>query len=173
MFIIYKTSVYIHIASAIFWIGRGYIAQQWNPPKKFASSPTYSYYSNQGLTTQTVNKTPTKTTANLGASLYRASCATCHQANGEGVPGVFPPLAGDPVVTADDPTRHIEIVLWGLQDKTINGVEYAAAMPGWAEQLSDKEVAAIINHERTSWGNDAPTVSAKDVAKVRAAGPPN
>ncbi|HLR31718.1 MAG TPA: hypothetical protein VK074_04475, partial [Fodinibius sp.] len=90
--------------------------------------------------------------------------------NGEGITGTFPPLAGSPAVTDEDPTRHIEIVLFGMQGEAINGVEYSAAMPPWADQLSDEEVAAIINHERTSWGNDAPTVTAEDVKKVRQAG---
>lgn len=149
-----------------------YIAQQWNPPGEFASSPTYSFYSPK-MAAGPVEKPSLESKANIGATLYRTSCATCHQANGMGVPGAFPPLAGDPVVTAEDPTRHIEIVLYGLQGKTINGVDYATIMPPFSEQLSDEEVAAIINHERTSWGNNAPTVTSEDVAKVRAEGPSN
>ncbi|HEX6982608.1 MAG TPA: cytochrome c [Balneolaceae bacterium] len=147
-----------------------YIAQQWNPPGEFATSPTYSFYSPKTASTGPVEKPSLEAKANVGATLYRTSCATCHQANGMGVPGAFPPLAGDPVVTAEDPNRHIEIILYGLQGKAINGVDYATIMPPFAEQLSDEEVAAIINHERTSWGNNAPTVTAEDVAKVRAEG---
>lgn len=145
-----------------------YITQQWNAPDEFASSPTYSTYTGQE-NNQQLAQAPTPK-ANIGSSLYRTSCSSCHQANGEGVRGAFPPLAGDPVVTSDDPTRHIEIILFGMQGKTINGVEYSAAMPPFAEQLSDEEVAAIINHERTSWGNSAPTVTAEEVSKVRAKG---
>lgn len=103
----------------------------------------------------------------LGAQVFSNNCAVCHQANGKGLPNVFPPLAGNPVVLADDPTEHIQIVLHGTQGKPINGVTYAAQMPGWASQLSDEEIAAVINHERTSWGNQAPTISAKDVAALR------
>ena len=103
-----------------------------------------------------------------GASLYAARCASCHQSGGEGIPGVFPPLKGDPVVTAKDPTRHIEIVLTGLQGKPINGVKYAAAMPSHEHSMNDAEVAAVVNHERTSWGNASPTVTEQDVAAVRA-----
>jgi cytochrome c oxidase cbb3-type subunit 2 len=83
------------------------------------------------------------------------------------VPGTFPPLAGDPVVTAKDPSEHIRIVLFGKKGGTINGVSYSAQMPAWADQLSDEEVAAVINHERTNWGNNSPTVTPEDVAKVR------
>jgi cytochrome c oxidase cbb3-type subunit 2 len=58
-------------------------------------------------------------------------------------------------------------VLHGTHGRVINGKTYAAQMPGWASQLTDEEVAAVINHERTSWGNHAPTVTTKDVAALR------
>jgi cytochrome c oxidase cbb3-type subunit 2 len=102
-----------------------------------------------------------------GATIYANNCASCHQSDGQGVQGVFPPMAGDPVVTAEDPTDHIRIVLYGLQGKAIEGTEYQGIMQPFGELLSDEEVAAVINHERTSWGNDAPTVTAEDVARVR------
>ncbi|HET7561339.1 MAG TPA: c-type cytochrome [Rhodanobacteraceae bacterium] len=105
--------------------------------------------------------------AELGAKVYGDKCAVCHQANGEGMPNVFPPLAGDPVVTAADAAEHIKTVLHGTHGRVINGKTYAAQMPGWASQLTDEEVAAVINHERTSWGNHAPTVTTKDVAALR------
>lgn len=107
------------------------------------------------------------TGAELGAKVYSEKCAVCHQANGEGMPNVFPPLAGDPVVTAADPAEHIRTVLHGTHGRVINGKTYAAQMPGWASQLTDEEVAAVINHERTSWGNQAPAVTVKDVAAQR------
>jgi cytochrome c oxidase cbb3-type subunit 2 len=103
-----------------------------------------------------------------GASLYASHCASCHQSNGEGIPGTFPPLKADPVVTAADPTRHISIVLTGLRGQTIGGVKYAAAMPAQEDSMTDSEIAAVVNHERTSWGNNAPTVTEQDVARVRA-----
>lgn len=148
-----------------------YIARQWNPPEEFANTPTYGALSQPERPASQQQAAPGGK-ANLGAGLYRTSCSSCHQANGEGVPGAFPPLAGDPVVTAEDPARHIEIILFGMQGRAIEGVEYSAAMPPFSQQLSDEEVAAIINHERTSWGNDAPAVTKEDVAKVRKDGPP-
>lgn len=102
-----------------------------------------------------------------GKSLYANTCASCHQANGEGLPGTFPPLAGDEVVLAEDPGEHIDTILNGAQGRTIDGTEYPSPMPGFADQLDDDQVAAIVNHERTSWGNDAPTVTAEDVADRR------
>jgi len=103
----------------------------------------------------------------LGASVYGSFCSSCHQADGRGMPGVFPPIAGDPVVTAQDPTEHIEIVLDGLHGKVIEGVAYASPMPAFGGQLSDEQIAAVINHQRTSWGNDAPLVSPEQVAAHR------
>lgn len=102
-----------------------------------------------------------------GATLYTNNCSSCHQNNGAGIAGVFPPLAGDPVVTAEDPTKHIQAVLYGMQGVAIDGTEYQGIMQPFADLLSDEEVAAVINHERTSWGNNAPTVTAEDVASVR------
>lgn len=103
----------------------------------------------------------------LGTQLYGNYCSSCHQLSGAGVPGVFPPLKEDPVVVAEDPTEHIRIVLHGLQGKTINGVAYASPMPAFGNQLDDKQIAALINHERTSWGNRASIVTPDMVAAQR------
>jgi cytochrome c oxidase cbb3-type subunit 2 len=102
-----------------------------------------------------------------GAKIYSQKCASCHQSNGKGVPGAFPPMAGSPAVIKKDPTEHIHIVLYGLQGETIDGTSYSSPMPAWAKQLSDEQAAAVINYERTNWGNDAPTVTAGDVKNVR------
>jgi cytochrome c oxidase cbb3-type subunit 2 len=68
---------------------------------------------------------------------------------------------------SDDPTLHIDVVLNGLKDKVIDGVMYAVPMPGFSTLLNDDEVSAVINHERTSWGNDALEVSPERVAAER------
>jgi cytochrome c oxidase cbb3-type subunit II len=108
--------------------------------------------------------------ASHGGQVYASHCASCHQQNGEGLAGVFPPLKGNPVVIDRDPAEHIRVVLFGLQGKAINGISYQASMPAHAQLLSDLEIAAVINHERTSWGNNAPTVVPKDVEKIRQQG---
>ena len=105
--------------------------------------------------------------AALGEQVYGNKCAACHQLTGQGLPGVFPPLKGSAVVTAADPTEHIRTVLRGLSGKTIGGVAYASAMPAFADQLTDEEVAAVLSHERTSWGNQAPPVKPEDVIARR------
>lgn len=105
-----------------------------------------------------------------GAQLYNARCASCHQANGAGVPGAFPPMKGAPAVTAADPSEHIRIVLFGLSGKEIAGKKYSAAMPSH-RSMSDQQIADVINYERTSWGNHAPTVTAAQVHAIREKGP--
>jgi cytochrome c oxidase cbb3-type subunit 2 len=105
--------------------------------------------------------------AAAGAKLFADTCAVCHGANGQGVPGAFPPLAGDPVVNAADPSQQIVTILNGLSSKMINGTTYEAAMPAFADQLSDNQIMEIIGHERSSWGNHAPLVTEKDIAAQR------
>ena len=104
--------------------------------------------------------------AATGSRLYAANCASCHGASGAGVPGAFPPLAGDPVVTAKDPAEQVTTVLKGLHGKSIRGTAYASAMPPFA-QLTDAEIAAIVDHERTSWGNSAPIITPDVVKRAR------
>ena len=69
------------------------------------------------------------------------------------MPGAFPALKGDPVVNDADPSKHIHVVVFGLEGATIDGVKYDAAMPEFGSQLSDADIAGIINYERSSWGN--------------------
>lgn len=101
-----------------------------------------------------------------GAALYGSNCASCHQAEGQGMAGIFPPLVGDHLVVAEDPSGHIDAVLHGLLGVEIDGVAYASPMPSFAH-MGDADLALILNHERTSWGNDAPLVTAEDVAARR------
>ncbi|MEJ2635441.1 MAG: cytochrome c [Calditrichia bacterium] len=144
-----------------------YAVEQWKPSAQYADTPTYGKLP---AAQQAGEEQSEQSMASTGAQLYRTSCASCHQNNGQGIPNTFPPLAGDPVVTAKDPTEQIRTVLFGKQGTTINGVTYSAQMPAWADQLSNKEIAAVINHERTSWGNNAPTVTPAQVAKIRKEG---
>jgi mono/diheme cytochrome c family protein len=107
-----------------------------------------------------------------GAQVFGNYCSPCHQLTGQGLPGVFPPLAGSATVKSQDPSEHLRTILQGLHGKTIGGVAYTAAMPPFGPQLNDAEVAAVVNHERSSWGNEAPLVRAEDVAAARRATSP-
>ena len=75
---------------------------------------------------------------------------------------------GDGVVQAPDPARQIRMLLQGIQGATIAGTVYSSPMPPFGIALSDRQVADIIDHERTSWGNHAPLATAREVAAVRA-----
>jgi cytochrome c oxidase cbb3-type subunit 2 len=98
-----------------------------------------------------------------GAQLYVANCQACHQANGEGLQGAFPPLKSSPIVQDDNPGILVEIIMKGY-----NGREEYAEMPavGTNNRLTAKEVTAIINHERSSWGNNARKIPLEEVTKI-------
>jgi mono/diheme cytochrome c family protein len=102
-----------------------------------------------------------------GAALYKANCSACHQASGEGLPGVFPSLKDDAVVNKDDATKHIDVVLNGMHDARVSGVVYSSAMPPFAA-LSDTEIADLIDYERSSWGNHGKPIIAAQVSTERA-----
>ena len=102
-----------------------------------------------------------------GQSLFTANCAACHQATGEGLPGAFPPLKGNPAVNDADPTQHIHVVLHGLQGLNVGGTVYPSAMPPFGTTLSDADIANIINYERSSWGNHGAPITAAQVAAQR------
>ena len=98
-----------------------------------------------------------------GAALYTANCQSCHQANGEGLPGAFPSLKGSQVVLNDNPEQMVDIIMNGYDAKPGFGV-----MPpvGTNAGLSVEEIVAIMNHEKTSWGNNAKKVSPDEIQKL-------
>ena len=103
----------------------------------------------------------------LGETVYAANCSSCHGVAGAGQPGVFPPLANNAVVTGPA-TKVIEIVNDGLNAKiTVNGAAYQGVMPGWKQQLTTAQVAAVITYIRTSWGNQGGPVTAADVSAAK------
>ncbi|MDE2136191.1 MAG: nitrite reductase, copper-containing [Gammaproteobacteria bacterium] len=103
-----------------------------------------------------------------GQSRFTGTCSVCHQGNGAGLAGVFPPLAGSDFLMADK-QRAIGIVLNGLTGKvTVNGSEFNSVMPPMS-QLNDDELANILTFVRNSWGNSGDAVSADEVRKTRAA----
>ncbi len=88
-----------------------------------------------------------------GAQVFSQNCSSCHGANGQGQPGVAPPLAGNPTVTGD-PKDVITIVENGLHGKTIMGQTFAAQMPPWKSSLSKADIAAVITYIRGSLGSN-------------------
>jgi mono/diheme cytochrome c family protein len=105
--------------------------------------------------------------ASDGAVVYIATCSSCHQADGEGIAGAFPPLAGNPTVSGN-PVAVIAIVKGGLEGRlVVNGQSYSGIMPRWRGVLSDEQIAAVISYVRSSWKNNAPGVSVSDVQAVK------
>ena len=101
-----------------------------------------------------------------GAQVYAANCSSCHQANGQGAVGAFPPLAGSEIV-AGDPARMIHIVKFGLTGPvTVNGKTYDGQMPAWSPQMSDAKIASVITYVRSAWGNSATPVTSSQVTAV-------
>lgn len=104
-----------------------------------------------------------------GAAVFASLCVACHQANGQGLPGVFPPLSGSEWVTGKDSTVAA-IVLHGVTGRlSVKGSTYNGAMPAFGAQLSDEQMAAILTYVRSQWGNQAAAVSAETVAQTREA----
>lgn len=103
-----------------------------------------------------------------GKNVFTRVCSVCHQLNGAGVPGVFPPLAGCEIVDGD-PHRLIRIVLAGLQGPIeVSGKTYNSVMPPQAAMLKDQEIADVLSYVRSSWGHSAAPVAVADVATLRA-----
>jgi nitrite reductase (NO-forming) len=104
-----------------------------------------------------------------GAQVFARTCAACHQPTGQGLPNVFPPLAGSDFLMADE-ARSIGIVLGGLTGPvTVNGRSYSNVMPSHAF-LSDQELADVLTFVRNAWGNQGDAVSKDQVAARRAQG---
>jgi nitrite reductase (NO-forming) len=105
-----------------------------------------------------------------GGALFAGTCSVCHQANGEGLAGVFPPLAKSDFLTKDH-TKAIAVVINGLSGPVkVNGKDYNSVMPPMS-QLSDDAVANILTYVTNSWGNTGDQVTQAQVAKVRASTP--
>lgn len=105
--------------------------------------------------------------AAAGQKVYTTNCSSCHQANGKGQPGVFPPLAGNATVTGPA-DKVISIVKNGLSGKiTVNGTTYNGQMPAWKGTLSDGDIASVVTYIRSSWGNKASAVTAAQVTAAK------
>jgi glucose/arabinose dehydrogenase/mono/diheme cytochrome c family protein len=121
------------------------------------------------LMAQAANSSPSPTSetqSSPGRDLYLKNCFACHQMRGQGIPGVFPPLAGSDYLLADI-DRAIRIVCEGLNGEiTVNARRYAGVMP--PAILQDEEVASVLNYVLRNWGNAGPEVTAERVKKVRA-----
>lgn len=102
-----------------------------------------------------------------GAQIFAAQCVACHQASGAGLPGVFPPLAGSEWVTGKEAVLT-QILLHGISGSlTVKGATYKGEMPSFQDKLNDAEIAAVLTHVRSNFGNAAGKVDAALVKTER------
>lgn len=128
----------------------------------FSADPHYMYRDRVAAVAE-----ETEAVAVDGAQVYTQRCQTCHQADGEGVAGVFPPLNQATQWVTGPEGRPIRILLHGLGGElNVRGETYNGQMPAFG-QLNDEEIAAVLTHVRQSWDNDASEITADQVAAVR------
>ncbi len=128
-------------------------------------TPEFLYKRAQKLASITEDGGNTEIVTQDGAALYSTHCQACHQENGEGLPGAFPSLKGSKVVLDDNPEIMVDIIMNGYNARANEGYGPMPAV-GSLANLTAGEIAAIMNHEKTSWGNEAKKISQKDVQKI-------
>jgi nitrite reductase (NO-forming) len=102
-----------------------------------------------------------------GAQVFATVCATCHQANGQGLPNIFPPLAGSDFLMADK-ARSIRVLLGGLKGEVlVNGARYVGEMPKLP--LGDEQISAVLSYVRASFGNQGDAITPAEVKRERLA----
>jgi mono/diheme cytochrome c family protein len=111
--------------------------------------------------------------AGAGRTIYQRACMSCHQADGRGQPGLFPPLRDADWIKSPDPARLIRITLHGMVGPvSINGIPFKSSapfMPGHAATLTDQEIATVLTWVRKEMGGLEVPVSAAVVASIRQA----
>jgi cytochrome c oxidase cbb3-type subunit 2 len=98
-----------------------------------------------------------------GKALYIANCQSCHQENGGGLAGAFPPLKGSPIVNGDNLELYVDIIMNGYDARAEYGI---MAGVGTNMGFNENQVAAIINYERNSWGNNGKQVTPEEIKKL-------
>jgi nitrite reductase (NO-forming) len=143
-------------------------------PMIYTGKQSDTVYLPEGSAIQTIPQTnaPAKPIAKSfdekmasGKIVFAQNCAACHQTDGKGLPGAFPPLAGSDYL-AKDRTRAIKTVLEGLTGKvTVNGNVYDGVMP--ALGLDDEDLANVLTYVMNSWGNKGEAIDSSDVSRLR------
>lgn len=103
----------------------------------------------------------------VGARLYIDNCGACHFVTGKGAPGIFPELAGNDLVTGSEMKPLISIILNGAEVPSTEKRPMRLVMQGYADRLSNEEVAELATFVRSAWDNKAGSVNAADVSAVR------
>ncbi|OYU46310.1 MAG: hypothetical protein CFE44_02800 [Burkholderiales bacterium PBB4] len=121
----------------------------------------------RGTTRESANTSPQALPGTPGAKLYDTPCASCHGLRGQGVAGAYPALAGSSTVNAVGPHNLLQITLWGGFSPDTTHLARPFGMPPFQLQLSNQELAMLLTHVRTSWGNTASPVTEFDINKLR------
>ena len=100
-----------------------------------------------------------------GQEIYLAQCITCHMEAGEGVEGVYPPLAKADYLMADKKRSVIQVLKGARGPMKVNGKSYDAEMTAF--DLGDKETSDVLNYIRNSWGNKGEVVRPEEVKAAR------
>jgi mono/diheme cytochrome c family protein len=100
-----------------------------------------------------------------GKSVYTKACIACHQVNGSGIPGVFPPLAGSDYLNADVNRSIVQVIKGYVGPMVVNGKKYNTPMP--AQNLNDQEIADVLTYVYANWGNSKKKVTPSMVKAQR------
>lgn len=105
---------------------------------------------------------------NAGALIYKKFCASCHQTDGNGVPGMYPPITETKMVNGDK-DELIKIILNGMSGEVeVKGEIYNNVMPAH-NHLSDNQIADLLTYIRSNFGNDSEPITPEEVRNVRKA----
>jgi nitrite reductase (NO-forming) len=108
-----------------------------------------------------------------GEKVYKAYCQTCHQANGQGLSTVYPPVANSDYIKANGVKDVIKGVMWGRTGPmTVNGKQFNGVMNPIPANYTDEDIAAVVTYVMNSWGNPGGVTTVEDVKKVRKEGKP-
>ncbi len=154
-------------ASAYFGIFNGGLSG--NVYNEYESSPAVLFpIPQEAGAKNAASDAPPLTLAQQGKAVF-ANCVTCHQANGMGVPGQYPPLAGSDIVQGGE-KRVVAILLKGLQGPiSVSGKPFVSSqqMPPWEATLSPKKIAAVLSYVRSEWGNKGGEITEEQVVAAK------
>lgn len=141
-------------------------------PRIFSGKQADTVYLPEGSAIQSLDAANIVVTAKtkeeqirFGQRVYEANCLACHQANGEGIPSAFPPLAKSDYLNAN-PLLGVDAIIKGLAGPIkVNGTTFDGVMP--AMRLNDQDIANVITFVLNNWGNNGGQISAEEVANRR------
>ena len=136
-----------------------YLKSRVHPDTLAASPPAASMAAQRAIRTETATR---------GAAIYDKQCAQCHGDQGQGVVGAYPALTGHRGVLQSDTTNLVQTVLYGGYPPATAGNPRPYGMPPFILTLDDKDIAAVLTHLRSQWGNHAREVTPLEVNRIRA-----